>query len=247
MELFGDLTAQYREFALDARGESPCFEEWSLAVAGDSDVLARLSDLPRLKQQPNLVFAAARWHGVTAPGPYDGLRRALLSDDVDVRRTILSRSTQTNEVGRLATLTPVFSGLEDPLALIEVGASAGLCLYPDRYDYAWPPLGELTSSGGPTLTCQVDGEMPLPTRHPEVTWRAGVDLHPLDVTDPDAAAWLSMLVWPRATRPASRLRAAIEVARADPPGSWPATCSGSSRRCSSRHPRTGRRWCSTVR
>ena len=55
------------------------------------------------------MFAAARWHGVPAPGPYDGLREALLGDDGTIRATILGRSTQTNEVGRLATLTPAFA------------------------------------------------------------------------------------------------------------------------------------------
>ena len=68
-----------------------------------------LADLPTVKQQPNFVFAAARWHGVPAPGPYAGLRDALLGDYGTIRATILTRSTQTNEVGRLATLTPAFA------------------------------------------------------------------------------------------------------------------------------------------
>ena len=50
-------------------------------MAGDPEVLAWLETLPERKQQPNLVFAAARWHGVPAPGPYAGLRAALLGDD----------------------------------------------------------------------------------------------------------------------------------------------------------------------
>ncbi|MDQ6642133.1 MAG: DUF2332 domain-containing protein, partial [Actinomycetota bacterium] len=69
----------------------------------------------------------------------------------------------------------------------------------------------------PTLTCTVDGEMPLPGRHPEVAWRGGVDLNPLDVTDPDAMAWLATLVWPERDDRRARLQGAIEVARADPP------------------------------
>lgn len=217
MELFGDLAEQYLEFGVDAHEESPCFEEWSRGVARDPDVLAWLSDLPRIKQQPNLVFAAARWHGAPAPGPYDGLRRALLGDDARVRQTILGRATQTNEVGRLATLTPLLGTLAGPLALLEVGTSAGLCLYPDRYDYEWPSAGALTGSGGPTLTCAVSGDVPVPGRHPHVAWRAGVDLNPLDVTDPDAMAWLAMLVWPEQDDRRALLLSAIDVARADPP------------------------------
>ncbi len=67
-----------------------------------------------------------------APGPYSGLREALLGDDGTIRATVMARATQTNEVGRLATLLPAFALLADggPLALLEAGASAGLNLSP---------------------------------------------------------------------------------------------------------------------
>jgi len=212
----GAIAERYRDFAAYARDDSPCFEAWALGVADDPEVLAWLADLPRIKQQPNLVFAAARWHGAPAPAPYDALRAVLLGDE-DVKSTIRARSTQTNEAGRLATLTPVLATFDGPLALVEVGASAGLCLYPDRYDYRWPPLGALSGSGGPTLTCSADGALPVPARHPEIAWRGGVDLNPLDVTDPDATAWLATLVWPEQDDRRALLRAAVEIARADPP------------------------------
>ena len=217
MLLYDDVIEEYRDFAAYAAGDSPCFEEWALGVADDEEVLAWLGALPPLKRQPNLVFAAARWHGAAAPGPYAGLRRVLLEQEPEVRATVMSRATQTNEVGRLATLTPVLALVEGPLALIEVGASAGLCLYPDRYDYAWPPLGELRGSGGPLLTAQASGPLPVPTSPPEVAWRGGVDLNPLDVTDADATAWLDNLVWPEQDERRDRLRAAVAVARREPP------------------------------
>jgi hypothetical protein len=43
---------------------------------------------------------------VFAPGPYSALRDAVISDHGAIRETIMSRSAQTNEVGRLATLMP---------------------------------------------------------------------------------------------------------------------------------------------
>jgi hypothetical protein len=58
---------------------------------------------------------------------------------------------------------------------------------------------------------------PLPTSCPEVVWRAGLDLHPIDVTDPDGTSWLETLVWPEHRERADRLRAALRVARRDPP------------------------------
>ncbi len=217
MLLYDDVIEEYLDFATYAAGDSPCFEEWARGVTEDPDVLAWLGTLPAIKRQPNLVFAAARWHGAAAPGPYDGLRRVVLEQEAEVRATVMSRATQTNEVGRLATLVPVMGLIEGPLALIEVGASAGLCLFPDRYDYAWPPTGELRGSGGTVLAAEATGPLPTPAAHPRVAWRGGVDLNPLDVSDPDAMAWLENLVWPEQDVRRQRLRTAVDVARRDPP------------------------------
>ena len=221
MEPYADTREQYLEFAAHTRAESPCFAAWSEGVAGDPEVLAWIGSLPRVKQQPNLVFAAARWLGVEAPAPYSTLREALLGDRGPLRATILTRSTQTNEVGRLATLVPAFAHLARgrPLALLEVGASAGLCLYPDRYDYEWElPTGQVSlRSGGPTLRCRVTGAPPLPDAAVAVAWRGGIDLNPLDVSNPDAMAWLTNLVWPEQEDRRRLLSAAVAVALAEPP------------------------------
>ena len=215
MEPYADVVDQYTRFAEEARAESPCFTGWALGVAGDPEVLAWVETLPGIKKQPNLVFAAARRHGVPAPGPYAGLREALLGDDGSIRATVLDRSTQTNEVGRLATLLPALGAFPGPLALVEAGASAGLNLFPDRWGYAWTPGHELGPA--PRLRCAVTGPAPLPSALPEVAWRGGVDLHPLSVTDPDDVAWLELLVWPEQEDRRRTLRHAVEVARADPP------------------------------
>jgi hypothetical protein len=220
MDVYGDLVDQYADFGRYAAADSACFGAWATAVAEDPEVLAWLATLPPGKAQPNLVFAAARWHGVPAPGPYDALRAALLADDGSIRATILARATQTNEVGRLATLVPAFAmlGIEEPIALLEVGPSAGLVLYPDRWSYAWETDdGPVTAGTGRALPCRVRGSAPLPAAPPVVAWRGGVDLNPLDVTDPDSMAWLTNLVWPEQDERRSQLEHAISVALADPP------------------------------
>jgi hypothetical protein len=219
--LFDDIAAEYRDFASYAEGDSPSLAAWATAVADDAEMVAWLADLPPIKHQPNLVFAAARFHGVAAPGPYAELRRAVLADeDGLIRRTILERSTQTNEVGRLATLLPAFAKVEGPLALLEVGASAGLCLYPDRWAYRWhTDSGPVTAGDGdgPALECRVKGTVALPGHVPEVAWRGGVDLNPLDVASAEDVTWLTTLVWPEHDDRRARLLQAIEGARADPP------------------------------
>ena len=225
MRLFADLVEQYADFAARTRGESPCFEEWSLGVTADEEVLALLGSLPPVKQQPNLVFAAARWNGVPAPAPYAVFRDELLARWEPVRATVLARSTQTNEVGRLATLLPALAEVEAragrPLALLEVGASAGLCLLPDRFGYRWltrhGPVDLAPPQAAPTLECRVTGPALLPDRVPDIGWRAGIDLAPLDVRDDDAAAWLATLVWPEQEHRRARLTGAVQVARRHPP------------------------------
>lgn len=212
-----DIEADYRYHASEM-SSSPCYQTWACGVADDPDVLAVLKELPAAKQQANLVFAAARWHGLP-PGPYADLRALLLGPGWPaVRATILERRTQTNEVGRLTALVPALGLLGDgPLALVELGASAGLCLYPDRYDYVWEGAGELGGSGGPTLTTRAIGPLPLPGALPRIVARIGVDLNPLDVSSEDDMSWLLTLIWPGQEDRRQRLAAAIEVARADPP------------------------------
>lgn len=223
MEIHADITETYADFLGYLRaedGESGCFVEWTEGVLGDPEVQAWLATLPVPKRQPNLVYAAARWHGVPAPGPYVGLRDALLADDGSIRATILSRSTQTNEVGRLATLVPAFAEVakNEPVALLEVGASAGLCLYPDRWSYAWhTDAGTVRAGEGPELECRVTGDLPDPVEVPTVAWRGGIDLNPLDVTDADQMAWLENLVFPEHDDRRARLRTAVGIARQEPP------------------------------
>lgn len=208
------LTARYQRFATqEARGHSPLYEALALGVAGDAKVLAFLAELPVEKQQPNLLFAAVRAVGGT-PGGFADFRRRLLSHAADVRDVMLRRRTQTNEPARCATLLPVLAALPGPLALIEVGASAGLCLLPDRYGYDY---GRRTLPGAPVLHCRVAGSCPLPERKPEIAWRMGLDLDPVDLSDPAEVAWLRALVWPDQPERLSRLQQAIETAKSDPP------------------------------
>src|SRR5690606_27984331 len=131
-------TAQrYRAFAeVEARGLSDCYEGWALGVADDAATVALIDELPPAKRQPNLVFSAARLLGAPVSGFAD-FRGWLVANWREVARVCLSRSTQTNEPGRCATLLPALAAVPGPLALIEVGASAGLCLYPNQYSYRY--------------------------------------------------------------------------------------------------------------
>jgi hypothetical protein len=209
----------YRAFAeREARGVCAVYEEWALGISDDPGVADLVAALPAGKRQPNLVLAAARWHG--ARGTYGEMRATLVDRWPDVRATVLARATQTNEAGRCAVLLPFLAALPQPIALLEVGASAGLCLLPDRYSYRYDDGTALDPVDGPSdvvLPCRLGAGVAAPTRLPEVAWRAGIDLAPVDVTDDDACAWLETLVWPEHDDRRTRLRAALDIARRDPP------------------------------
>ncbi|HEY5989344.1 MAG TPA: DUF2332 domain-containing protein, partial [Streptosporangiaceae bacterium] len=180
-------------------------------------VVGFIASLPPGKRQPNLLFAATRYL-LGAPPGIQQLRDLVSQSRAELTEVILARRTQTNEPARCATLLPALVQLPEPLALIEVGASAGLTLLFDRYsyDYAGHRLAG-SDPHAPALRCQPRGPVPLPRRIPAITWRAGLDLNPLDVTSEDDVRWLSCLVWPGEGDRGQRLAAAIASARRDPP------------------------------
>jgi hypothetical protein len=69
------------------------------------------------------------------------------------------------------------------------------------------------------LRYTTSGPVPVPTALPEVVARIGIDLNPLDVTDPDDLAWLRALVWPGPVEAErlQRLDAAAAIAAQEPP------------------------------
>jgi hypothetical protein len=215
------IVRQYRGFAESyAQGAAPAYARIARALAGDERVLELVASLPAgNKRQPNLLLGAVRFLGGPV-GEWADFRAWLLEHWEQVRAVVLERYTQTNEVRRCATLLPVLAGLEGPLALVEVGASAGLCLYPDRYRYSFDGGAPIGPARGPVLLeCATSGPVPVPERMPRVVWRAGIDLSPLDVRREEDVRWLEALIWPgpyEAER-RERLRAAARVVAAEPP------------------------------
>ena len=211
-----------RVAALEAHGISAIYEDWALGIAENEEVRSLIAHLPRPKQQANLVFAASRSKGAPL-AEYGAFREWLLSTWAEVVPVILARSTQTNEAARCATLLPQIAAISGPVALLEVGASAGLCLYPDSYSYRYHSAGTLhkidpkDGSSSVVLDCDLRGALDVPTGLPDVVWRGGVDLNPIDVTDIDSLNWLEALVWPEHDERRDRLRAAARLVTQDPP------------------------------
>ena len=211
------LAERYRRFASEeARGSSPLYEALSNHVAENPAILRFLAQFPAGLQQPNLFLAAVRHVAGPRSGPED------LSDLVrrrgeSIAETMRNRTTQTNEPGRCAVLLPVLSAISGPIALLEVGASAGLCLLPDKYGYDFGRVRlsapDDTRPIAPVLRCDASANTPLPQRPLSIAWRAGLDLNPLSVDSTDDVAWLETLVWPEQEARLARLRSAVSVAK----------------------------------
>ena len=211
------IAKEFRGFvAAAAAAPSPLYAELSAAVAEDDVVLDFLRDLPRPKQQPMLLFGAISFLAGPPAGP-DQLHSVIRNDGDRIREVMLSRFTQTNEPARCAALLAALGDIEGPVGLVEVGSSAGLCLYPDRYSYEFDgrPVGARSAVHVVTTT---SGGVPVPDRLPQVSARIGVDQNPLDPADPDDRAWLRALIWPgpNAAHRLERLDAAAGIAAGEP-------------------------------
>ena len=214
-----DTAEWYRGFAEgEAARRSAIYVDWASGLADDNRMRALIDELPETTRQPSLVFAVARLLGAPEAGFAD-FRQWMLANWPRVRPEVARRLNQTNEPGRCASLLPALAAIPGPLALLEIGASGGLCLYPDRYGYLYDDV-RIDPEVGPSqvlLRCATNRLVPLPQRLPEIVWRAGVDLAPLDVRDADDRCWLETLAWPEEHERRERIRAAIEIARQDPP------------------------------
>jgi hypothetical protein len=211
-----DLAGKYRRFAeRECKDYSAAYYRLALEVAEDAEALAFVAQ--QRVTQPNLLFAAVQYLTGPAFMPLSAatLREFLGEEGEHVAYLMRSRRTQTNEVGRCATLLPALPS--GPLALLEVGASAGLCLLIDKYhyDYGFAHVGD--SQSPVSITCRAQGAVPIPSTVPNIVWRLGLDRCPLDVRNEDDAKWLLACVWPDHPGRRRRLEAAISLAKEDTP------------------------------
>lgn len=136
----------------------------------------------------------------------------------DHKLYVLSRlesAPQTNEVRRSAMvmtgLLHVASKFDQPIDLFELGASAGLNLYPDAYAHN---LGGVIC-GSPDSPVQLNpkwkGKSP-PKAFVRIGERHGCDLNPIGLTERDQQLRLLSYLWPDQHDRIARTRAAIRIA-----------------------------------
>jgi hypothetical protein len=131
----------------------------------------------------------------------------------------LTVAPQTNEVGRAAAL---LAGLFDivatsgvrRIALLELGASAGLNLLVDRYHFESRDWRFGPADSPVQLIGAIEG--PVNLQSFEIVDRAGCDLHPVDAGTATGRLLLRSFVWPFDLHRHERLAAALRVAASQP-------------------------------
>ncbi len=241
---------QFEVFARrDCQEVAPLYARLALGIARDPEVLALAAQARSGQPVPTLFLAAVHYlllsgvrHPLDAfypsvrriedsarlpaePDPYPLFRAFCLDHRSELRAIVATRLVQTNEVQRCVGLLPAFHLARHwtggrPLALIEIGASAGLNLCWDRYRYRFDDGTQYGDAASPVcIDCRLRGSRHLPSLEPfpVATELLGIDLHPIDPEDTEGVRWLRALVWPEAEGRAQKLERALDLARKHPP------------------------------
>ena len=216
------LTKEFRIFAKDCNGSSPLYEFLSLQISMDTEMLALSAHSQKGQPVPNLFLASV--HHLLLNGkahrlseyypnivaiPKDSMQSFSHFKDFcrlyreEIITLLQTKLVQTNEVRRCAYLYPAFSYIynqtQKPLALIEIGTSAGFQLLWDKYSYSYQSstvYGEPKSIVPITSEIRGANKPHLPQLSPPVTHRIGMDLHVNDVSNREDYLWLLSLIWP---------------------------------------------------
>jgi hypothetical protein len=237
-----DLRALFRQYA--EKGFPGAGAHLYAAIASeicdDDEVLSLTRGAQPGQPAPNMLFGAVHYlllrgaqHPLREPYadvapqpvPHAGagarFRDFCLAHGDDVEALVRERRVQTNVLERCGALLPAFAvaaewlGTRD-LAVVEIGASAGLNLLWDRFAYRYSngtSWGDAAS--GVQLEIEVRGGRALPAIPPDLrsAWRAGMDLRPVDLTDADELLWQRALMWPERVDRQRRLAAAAPLLR----------------------------------
>jgi hypothetical protein len=142
--------------------------------------------------------------------------RAFLAREHDWVAEFIQSPPQTNEVRRSIALLAGFLTFakqwSGPIDMLEIGASAGLNLNWDRFHHrtqTWAWGGDSPVK----IDTDWNGAPPPIEARPDVRHRAGCDLNPLDIDDPEQLLRLRSYIWPDQPDRLARFDGAVELAR----------------------------------
>ena len=205
-----DRTTRTGARVLDWPGE-PVADAVALRLVGGMHALHRAGTAGALSR----VFDGSE----TAAGPVAEIVAAALRGHDDALYPWLDGPPQTNEAGRSAGLMTgllhVAERFGPAIEVIEIGSSAGLNLLIDRY--AFDLGGVRKGPADAPVTIRPEWRGPTPPDVPIAIARTrGVDVAPIDVADPAAAARLAAYAWVDAPERVARIERGIAMIRARP-------------------------------
>ena len=205
-----DRTTRTGARALDWPGE-PTADALPLRTVGGLHALDLSGADPLLSR----LFAG----DVTEPGEVVRVLRASFAAHDDTLHPWLDGPPQTNEPGRSAGLMvgmiEIVRRFGQPIELLEIGSSAGLNLLIDRYRFDLGGIQVGPPASPVTIRPEWRGDAP-PQLPVSFTSTRGVDVQPIDATDPAAARRLRAYVWADNPERLDRLTGAIAMQRAEP-------------------------------
>lgn len=143
-----------------------------------------------------------------------GALAQVLQNQSDFLTDWMQSPPQTNEVRRSAAILPGLAAIAKahprPMELLELGASAGLNLCADQFCLHASGITLGDPASGVQLRPDWTGAAP-PDAQIEIARRAGVDLTPIDATDPDQLMRLLSFLWPDQPHRADLTRAAAQA------------------------------------
>ena len=219
---------------------APIYQYFSECVAEDKELKSICSGVEKGQPVPNLFFAAIRFHllsgfehslgdiykrienghSVDYENAYGRLRSFCIENAGLINQTMCEKLVQTNVPARCSYLMPAFSKMCErfdivKLHMVEIGASAGLNLLWDHYyyDYSDETYGDPSSPVHIKSTYRGESPVVGGCHKYQVATRTGIDLNPVNLSNPNDILWLRSLVWPERIEEEKVLLNAVAYAR----------------------------------
>lgn len=238
-EIYAEL-CEWARRDLDAGGVvASVFDDWTGLPVPDAVVLRFLGAVHRIVLEGRAAGLASHYPSVGGsprwPALWDEFVQVVQQNFTEIRSR-LGEQVQTNEVNRCAALLGGFVQIAArtrlPLRILEIGSSAGLNQMWDRYLYRdgethyWGPQDSPVQ-----IACAWHGRPQHLDVAVRISERIGCDIAPIDVCDDRETHKIESFIWPDQIERLRQLRAAIAIARCDPPridsasaSEWLATC-----------------------
>ena len=244
-----EMAARFETFAQEEAGAagmaamSPTYQALSMAVASDRRLLKIARECQVGQPIPNLFLASVKRllysnsgdelakHYIRAgqgerasDNLVEEFTRFCLENEERVTELVRTRRVQVNAEGRCGYLMPAF-GLASadagglPLALVDVGSSAGIHLLWDKFRYIYSDGSEFGPEDSDVkIYCETAGQMPdIPAELPEVRFKVGLDMSPIDMMAEEEFLWIMALIWPEHMDRSQTMWETMLLWMADPP------------------------------